>query len=104
MGTAWAGQRSYPWEQGQYVGGIKTVKVNITLCIYLNKWHVYASLAILNPSVCTQIDSDIVREQKTAEESLRLHLNLFSCIRIHYRRHLSSRKVYLAKDFIHGRY
>jgi len=68
MGTTWAGQRSYPWEQ--YVGGVETVKVNITLCIYLNKWHVYASLAILNPSVRTQIDSDLIREQKMAEESL----------------------------------
>ena len=85
MSTAWAGQRSYPWEQGQYVGGIETVKVDIMLRIYSNKWHVYAGLAILNPSVRTQIDSDIVREQKTAAESLRPHLNLFSRIRVHYR-------------------
>jgi len=56
MGTAWAGQRSYPWEQGQYVGGIETVKVNIMLRIYSNKWHVYAGLAILNPSARIQID------------------------------------------------
>jgi len=72
MGTAWAGQRSYPWERGQYVGGIETVKVNIMLRIYSNKWHVYASLAILNPSVRTQIDSDIVWEQKMTEKSLGL--------------------------------
>ncbi|KAG1752284.1 uncharacterized protein EDB91DRAFT_1101562 [Suillus paluster] len=56
MGTAWASQRSYPWEQGQYVGGIETVKVNIMLRIYSNKWHVYAGLAILNPSARIQID------------------------------------------------
>lgn len=56
MGTAWASQRSYPWEQGQYVGGIETVKVNIMLRIYANKWHVYAGLAILNPSARIQID------------------------------------------------
>lgn len=56
MGTAWASQRSYPWEQGQYVGGIETVKVNIMLRIYANKWHVYAGLAILNPSARVQID------------------------------------------------
>ncbi|KAG1719935.1 hypothetical protein EDB19DRAFT_1780103 [Suillus lakei] len=47
MGTAWASQRAYPWEQGQYVGGIETVKVNIMLRIYANKWHIdqYASSA-----------------------------------------------------------
>jgi len=57
MGTAWAAQQSYPWEQGQYVGGIETVKVNIMLRIYANKWHVYAGLAILNPSAKIQIDT-----------------------------------------------
>ncbi|KAH7910192.1 hypothetical protein BJ138DRAFT_1088132 [Hygrophoropsis aurantiaca] len=56
MGTAWASSKSYPWEQGQYVGGIETVKVNIMLRIYANKWHVYAGLAILNPSARVQID------------------------------------------------
>ncbi|KAL4066099.1 hypothetical protein V8B97DRAFT_1933931 [Scleroderma yunnanense] len=57
MGTAWAARRSYPWEQNQYVGGIETVKVNIMLRIYANKWHVYAGLAILNPSAKVQIDT-----------------------------------------------
>ncbi|KAG9318958.1 prephenate dehydrogenase [Chiua virens] len=57
MGTAWAARRSYPWEQGHYVGGIETVKVNIMLRIYANKWHVYAGLAILNPSAKVQIDT-----------------------------------------------
>lgn len=57
MGTAWAAQSSYPWEHGQYVGGIETVKVNIMLRIYANKWHVYAGLAILNPSARIQIDT-----------------------------------------------
>lgn len=56
MGTAWAGEESYPWEHGYYVKGIETVKVNIMLRIYSNKWHVYAGLAILNPSARTQID------------------------------------------------
>lgn len=56
MGTAWHCSQSYPWEQGLYVGGIETVKVNITLRIYSNKWHVYAGLAILNPSARLQID------------------------------------------------
>ncbi|KAF7295489.1 Prephenate dehydrogenase [Mycena indigotica] len=56
MGTAWASMRTYPWEHGLYVGGIETAKVNIALRIYSNKWHVYAGLAILNPSAKIQID------------------------------------------------
>ena len=36
--------------------GIETVKVNIVHRIYSNKWHVYAGLAILNPSARVQID------------------------------------------------
>ncbi|KAJ7709536.1 prephenate dehydrogenase [Mycena rosella] len=56
MGTAWASIKAYPWEQGLYVGGIETAKVNITLRIYSNAWHVYAGLAILNPSAKIQID------------------------------------------------
>jgi prephenate dehydrogenase (NADP+) len=56
MGTAWASSKQYPWELGRYVGGIETVKVNIMLRIYSNKWHVYAGLAILNPAARVQID------------------------------------------------
>ncbi|KAJ7185688.1 hypothetical protein C8R46DRAFT_384715 [Mycena filopes] len=56
MGTAWASVKAYPWEHGLYVGGIETAKVNITLRIYSNAWHVYAGLAILNPSAKIQID------------------------------------------------
>ena len=56
MGTAWCSAKSYPWEQGLYVGGIETAKVNLTLRIYSNAWHVYAGLAILNPSARIQID------------------------------------------------
>lgn len=56
MGTAWCASQRYPWEQGLYVGGIETAKVNITLRIYSNAWHVYAGLAILNPDARVQID------------------------------------------------
>ena len=56
MGTAWACTQQYPWERGRYVGGIETVKVNIMLRIYSNKWHVYAGLAILNPAARVQIE------------------------------------------------
>ena len=33
----------------------RQVKINLTLRIYSNKWHVYAGLAILNPSAKAQI-------------------------------------------------
>lgn len=56
MGTAWMNSRAYPWETSRYVGGIEVVKVNLALRIYSNKWHVYAGLAILNPSARRQID------------------------------------------------
>lgn len=55
MGSAWAANRQFPWEINRYVGGIENVKINITLRIYSNKWHVYAGLAILNPAAKRQI-------------------------------------------------
>jgi prephenate dehydrogenase (NADP+) len=47
--------RQFPWEIPRYLGGIENVKINVTLRIYANKWHVYAGLAILNPSAQKQI-------------------------------------------------
>ncbi|KAF2019561.1 NAD(P)-binding protein [Aaosphaeria arxii CBS 175.79] len=55
MGTAWSANNQFPWESQRYVGGIENVKINITLRIYANKWHVYAGLAILNPAAQVQI-------------------------------------------------
>ncbi|CAI7595888.1 unnamed protein product [Penicillium bialowiezense] len=55
MGTAWQANQQFPWEHGRWVGGIENVKINITLRIYSNKWHVYAGLAILNPAAKQQI-------------------------------------------------
>ncbi|KAJ5787769.1 hypothetical protein N7457_002759 [Penicillium paradoxum] len=55
MGTAWQANNQFPWEHGRWVGGIENVKINITLRIYSNKWHVYAGLAILNPAAKQQI-------------------------------------------------
>ncbi|KIW47829.1 uncharacterized protein PV06_00489 [Exophiala oligosperma] len=55
MGTAWAANQQFPWEIDRYIGGIENVKINITLRIYANKWHVYAGLAILNPAAKQQI-------------------------------------------------
>jgi len=54
VGTVWASTEAYSCEHGLYVGEIETVKVNLTLRVYSNTWHVYAGLAILNPSAYTQ--------------------------------------------------
>ena len=56
MGTAWAANQQFPWENPRYIGGIENVKINVTLRIYSNKWHVYAGLAIMNPSASIQIE------------------------------------------------
>ena len=56
MGAAWAANKQFPWEIARYTGGIENVKINVTLRIYANKWHVYAGLAILNPSAQQQIE------------------------------------------------
>ncbi|KAF9631471.1 Prephenate dehydrogenase [Lasiodiplodia theobromae] len=55
MGAAWHANAQFPWEIPRYVGGIENVKINVTLRIYSNKWHVYAGLAILNPYAQKQI-------------------------------------------------
>ncbi|KAF2813766.1 Prephenate dehydrogenase [Mytilinidion resinicola] len=55
MGAAWMANKQFPWEIPRYLGGIENVKINVTLRIYANKWHVYAGLAILNPSAQKQI-------------------------------------------------
>ncbi|KZZ94012.1 Prephenate dehydrogenase, fungal [Ascosphaera apis ARSEF 7405] len=55
MGQAWKANNQFPWELPRYVGGIENVKINITLRIYSNKWHVYAGLAILNPAAQKQV-------------------------------------------------
>lgn len=57
MGSAWAKIKVYPWTLGmnKWYGGLENVKVNISLRIYSNKWHVYAGLAITNPAAHKQI-------------------------------------------------
>ncbi|KAL7271350.1 prephenate dehydrogenase (NADP(+)) [Rhizina undulata] len=55
MGTAWTANNQFPWEVTRWMGGIENVKINVTLRIYSNKWHVYAGLAILNPAAQRQI-------------------------------------------------
>ena len=81
MGTAWNNSSAYPWETTRYVSGIEVVKVNITLRIYAAKWHVYAGLAMLNPSAQSQIQQyarsttelfQLMLEGRTAELSARV--------------------------------
>lgn len=55
MGVAWMASNQYPWETPRWVGGIENAKINISLRIYANKWHVYAGLAITNPSAHEQV-------------------------------------------------
>ncbi|KAI8821652.1 uncharacterized protein EV422DRAFT_526472 [Fimicolochytrium jonesii] len=55
MGTAWKAAAVYPWENPSYVGGLENVKTLMMLRIYSNKWHVYAGLALLNPSAKAQV-------------------------------------------------
>ena len=55
MGVAWKESNEYPWTTPKWVGGIENAKINISLRIYSNKWHVYAGLAITNPSAHEQI-------------------------------------------------
>ena len=56
MGSAWHATSQYPWEGARYVGGVENAKINLTLRIYAQKWHVYAGLAILNPQAKRQIE------------------------------------------------
>lgn len=55
MGAAWMANQQFPWEIPRYIGGIENIKINVMMRIYSNKWHVYAGLAILNPSAQEQI-------------------------------------------------
>ncbi|ORY93324.1 hypothetical protein BCR43DRAFT_558434 [Syncephalastrum racemosum] len=55
MGNAWRANFQFPWLVPHFVGGIENVKVNVTMRIYSNKWHVYAGLAIMNPIAKVQI-------------------------------------------------
>lgn len=90
MGTAWARMKQYPWEHGKYVGGIETVKVNIMLRIYSNQWHVYAGLAILNPTARVQID-----------QYARSTLEIFKLM-LHLDEEGLRKRIYAARDKVFG--
>ncbi|RKO88827.1 6-phosphogluconate dehydrogenase, partial [Blyttiomyces helicus] len=55
MGTTWKVMSQFPWENPSYIGGIENVKTLMTLRIFSNKWHVYAGLAMMNPSAKAQV-------------------------------------------------
>jgi prephenate dehydrogenase (NADP+) len=55
MGKAWQANGQYPWQISRWIGGLENAKMNISLRIYSNKWHVYAGLAISNPAAKVQI-------------------------------------------------
>lgn len=55
MGVAWHNSYQYPWETPRWTGGIENAKINISMRIFSNKWHVYAGLAITNPAAHKQI-------------------------------------------------
>lgn len=92
MGSAWAKLKVYPWTMGleKWHGGLENVKVNISLRIYSNKWHVYAGLAITNPSAHQQI----LQYANSATE-------LFSLLIKHRKQELTDRLL-RAKEFVFG--
>lgn len=90
MGAAWAANDQYPWQLARYLGGIENVKINITLRIYSNKWHVYAGLAILNPAARIQIS----QYAKSVTELFKLMLQC--------QREELKERVYRARDFVFG--
>ena len=90
MGAAWSANNQFPWETPRYIGGIENVKINITLRIYANKWHVYAGLAILNPDAQKQI--------KQYAESV---TELFKLFLAGNKEELTQR-VYAARDAVFG--
>ncbi|EDO18601.1 hypothetical protein Kpol_1048p32 [Vanderwaltozyma polyspora DSM 70294] len=57
MGLTWAKLKVYPWTMGisKWNGGLENVKINISMRIFSNKWHVYAGLAITNPAAHQQV-------------------------------------------------
>lgn len=92
MGAAWYKIKLYPWTIGidRWYGGLENAKVNISLRIYSNKWHVYAGLAITNPAAHEQI----LQYATSATE-------LFSLFVQHKRAELTERLL-KAKEFVFG--
>lgn len=90
MGVAWHKMRLYPWKSSRWIGGLENAKINISLRIFSNKWHVYAGLAITNPSAHKQI---MQYAQSTTD--------LFKLI-IEGKNEELKERVYKAKKFVFG--
>ena len=70
------------------IGGIENAKINISLRIFSNKWHVYAGLAITNPSAHGQI----LQYSRSAME-------LFTLM-IEGKKEEFKERLYTARDFV----
>ena len=92
MGVAWYKIRIYPWTLGvnKWHGSLENVKVNISLRIYSNKWHVYAGLALTNPAAHKQI----TQYAKSATE-------LFTLF-VEGKKDELTKRLQVAKDFVFG--
>lgn len=90
MGSAWKANNQYPWTITRWHGGMENAKVNISLRIYSNKWHVYAGLAITNPAAHQQI----LQYASSASELYKLMLE-------HKKEELKDR-LYKAKEAVFG--
>ncbi|SCU93623.1 LAFA_0F17370g1_1 [Lachancea sp. 'fantastica'] len=93
MGVAWYKKQLYPWTIGvnRWYGGFEDIKVNISLRIFSNKWHVYAGLAITNPAAHEQI----MQYAKSATELYALFLQ--------DKKHELKERLYAAKNFVFGK-
>ncbi|SCU84718.1 LADA_0D03378g1_1 [Lachancea dasiensis] len=93
MGVAWYKKQLYPWTIGvnRWYGGFENVKVNISLRIFSNKWHVYAGLAITNPAAHQQI----MQYAKSATELFELF--------VQNRKDELTRRLSAARKFVFGK-
>ncbi|CEP61984.1 prephenate dehydrogenase (NADP(+)) LALA0_S04e05094g [Lachancea lanzarotensis] len=93
MGVAWYKKQLYPWTIGvnRWYGGFENVKVNISLRIFSNKWHVYAGLAITNPAAHEQI----MQYAKSATELYALF--------VQNKKEELKERLYAAKTFVFGK-
>lgn len=88
MGVAWKQSNQYPWETPKWIGGMENAKINISLRIYANKWHVYAGLAITNLWAHSQILQYAVSSTE-----------LFTLM-IQGRKHELRERMYAAKQYV----
>jgi prephenate dehydrogenase (NADP+) len=95
MGVGWHSSQVYPWQTDKWVGGIENAKISISLRIFSNKWHVYAGLAITNPSAHVQV----MQYAKSTTELFKLMLegNTHQAKSREFKE-----RMYKAKEFVFG--